>query len=115
MLPALKDPTLDSVAGVMKALGDKNRLHILSLLSRKELCVCEITAICHLSQSNVSQHLAKLRSTGLVNERKNAQWVYYSVNKKDFPFLEEVIKLLPEPTEELSKIDALRNHSICKL
>lgn len=115
MLQPIKDPSTESIAEIMKALGDKNRLHILSLLSGRELCVCEITAVCHLSQSNVSQHLAKLRSNGLVKERRDAQWVYYSLRDDRFPLIVEILKLLPETTEELSKRESLKNHPACKL
>ena len=115
MLQSIKDTSTENIAEIMKALGDKNRLHILSLLSRQELCVCEITAICHLSQSNVSQHLSKLRSTGLVKERRNAQWIYYSINSDTFPIVIEILKLIPETAEELSKLENFRNHPACKL
>ena len=114
MLKPMKNLDTETMAEIMKALGDKNRLHILSLLSSQELCVCEITALCHLSQSNVSQHLAKLRSVGLVKERRSAQWVYYSLNPDSFPMIEEIVKLIPEPTEDLMKIKQMKNDSICK-
>ena len=109
-----KEQDAEHIAEVMKAIGDKNRLHILSLLKKQELCVCEITALCHLSQSNVSQHLAKLRTTGLVKERRNAQWIYYSLNKSGFPLIMQILKLLPEQEEELSKIVSLKDHLECK-
>ena len=109
-----KKQDAEHIAEVMKAIGDKNRLHILSLLQKQELCVCEITALCHLSQSNVSQHLAKLRTAGLVKERRNAQWIYYSLNKSDFPLIMQILKLLPEQEEELSKIVSLKDHLECK-
>ena len=69
------------MADILKVLGDPNRLHILSLISHQELCVCEITSILNISQSNASQHLARLRSVDLVKERRNAQWIYYSLNR----------------------------------
>jgi ArsR family transcriptional regulator len=115
MLQSINDPSTENIAGIMKALGDKNRLHILSLLSKQELCVCEITAICHLSQSNVSQHLAKLRSIGLVREKRNAQWIYYSLNSESFPLISEILKLLPETGEELSELKNFKNHPSCKV
>ncbi|MEM0155223.1 MAG: metalloregulator ArsR/SmtB family transcription factor [Thermoplasmataceae archaeon] len=115
MTQTLKEQSIESVAGIMKAMGDKNRLHILSLLRERELCVCELTNICHLSQSNVSQHLAKLKSNGLVKERRNAQWVYYSLCDDRFPLIVEILKLLPETAEDLSKLENSRNHPACSL
>jgi ArsR family transcriptional regulator len=114
MMQPVKRQDAEYVAEVMKVLGDKNRLHILSLLKKQELCVCEITALCHLSQSNVSQHLAKLRTAGLVKERRSAQWIYYSINESSFPLLADILKVLPEQDDEISMIRELKDHSECK-
>jgi ArsR family transcriptional regulator len=115
MQKSVKNQDIEYIADIMKILGDKNRLYIFSLLNKQELCVCEITAITHLSQSNVSQHLAKLRSAGLVRERKDAQWVYYSINNLKNPVINEIIKILPDPAVETSKLTTLKNHPECKL
>jgi ArsR family transcriptional regulator len=114
MMHTEKNTVEEDVAEIMKAMGDKNRLHILSLLRMQELCVCEITSMCHLSQSNVSQHLARLRSVGLVRERKNAQWIYYSLNTERFPIITEILKLLNEPEEDISNMENVKNHPSCK-
>ncbi len=52
---------LMTIVNMFKALSDENRLRIMSLLIREELCVCEIEVILELSQSNVSRHLNKLK------------------------------------------------------
>lgn len=101
------------ISEVFRVLGDKNRLHILWLLNRKELCVCEITDICGLSQSNVSQHLSKLKSVGLVKERRKAQWIYYSLNTSDFPIVKEICGLLSEYDGDIAKLEALTDDSKC--
>ena len=105
---------ISSLANIMKILGDPNRLHITSLISRQELCVCELTAILGLSQSNVSQHLAKLKSSGIVKERKQAQWVYYSLNLEKFPIIKDIIHNLPDISGELLKLNGLQEHLKCK-
>ncbi len=64
-----------------KALSDKNRLRILNLLSRSRLCVCELEEVLSMSQSNVSRHLNKLKYAQMVESNKEAQWVYYDINK----------------------------------
>jgi ArsR family transcriptional regulator len=66
---------------VMKALSDESRIRIASLLTEKELCVCEIEAILDMSQSNVSRHLMKLKNAGIVDARRESQWIFYSVNE----------------------------------
>lgn len=65
---------------ILKALADGNRLRIVNLLMRGELCVCEIEDILGLSQTNVSRHLNKLSQAGILDSRKEAQWVFYSIS-----------------------------------
>lgn len=67
---------------LFKALGDENRLRILNLLRKGELCVCEIEVILDTTQSNASRHLTKLKHTGVITYEKKAQWVHYGVNQQ---------------------------------
>ena len=62
---------------VFKALSNETRLRILILLSRRELCVCEIEEALELSQSRISRHLTVLRNSGLVLDRREGTWIYY--------------------------------------
>ncbi|KDC53908.1 metalloregulator ArsR/SmtB family transcription factor [Pseudoalteromonas sp. S3431] len=65
-----------------KCLADDTRLKAMLLISHEEeLCVCELVAALELSQPKVSRHLAQLRQCGLLCDRKQNQWVYYSINK----------------------------------
>jgi ArsR family transcriptional regulator len=64
---------------MFKALSDETRLRIVILLSKKELCVCQIEASLVLSQAKVSRHLAVLRHAGLVNVRRDGLWMHYSL------------------------------------
>lgn len=66
---------------LFKALSDETRLRIVTLLSEKELCVCQIEAALGLSQVKVSRHLTILRYTGLVNCRRDGLWIYYSLTE----------------------------------
>jgi ArsR family transcriptional regulator len=77
---------------VMKALSDKNRLKILKMLQRRELCVCEIHAGLDLAQPTVSKHLKILEEAGLVVFRKDGLWVNYSINDKpDNPYASSLL------------------------
>lgn len=65
------------------ALANDTRLRCLSLLSRHaELCVCELTHALGLSQPHISRHLAQLRELGIVADRREGLWVYYSINPR---------------------------------
>ena len=64
-----------------KCLSDETRLNIVTLVAEnKELCVCDLTEKLQLSQPKISRHLALLRSSGLLQDRRQSQWVYYSIN-----------------------------------
>ncbi len=78
-------------AGLMKALGNESRLMILCVLAEGERSVSDLNTIVPLSQSALSQQLARLRQQGLVKTRRESQTIFYSLN--DGP-ADQVIKLL---------------------
>lgn len=64
-----------------KALADQTRLRLLLLLANgRELCVCELTQALELAQPKISRHLAILRETGVLQDRKAGLWVYYCLH-----------------------------------
>lgn len=66
-------------ANLMKALGNESRLMILCLLSEGERSVSDLNDIIPLSQSALSQQLARLRQQGLVKTRRESQTIFYSL------------------------------------
>src|SRR5690554_4044604 len=68
----------DMVAEFLSAIGNEKRLAIMCHLLYGELSVGEIAEKVDLSQSALSQHLAKLRSMGLVETRRERQMIFYS-------------------------------------
>jgi len=72
----------------LKSLGDVTRLKIIRLLCEagEELCVCEIMDAIEDSHSNVSRHLKIMRAAGLVKEKKEGRWAYFSLADPDSPF-----------------------------
>ena len=60
-----------------KGLADVNRLRILNLLMRGELCGCDIQYVLETSQPNVSRHLQYLRNSGLVLDRRDGYRIFY--------------------------------------
>jgi ArsR family transcriptional regulator, arsenate/arsenite/antimonite-responsive transcriptional repressor len=76
---------------VFKALADETRLRILALLSRGEMCVCDIHETLGIPQSKTSRHLAYLRKAGLVSDRKAGLWVYYQLAEPDDPVLQTIM------------------------
>lgn len=68
---------MKSFIRVMKALSDPNRVKIVKMLEKKELCVCELTAALGLAQPTVSKHLKLLEDAELVASRREGTWVNY--------------------------------------
>ncbi|MCK5384432.1 MAG: winged helix-turn-helix transcriptional regulator [Alphaproteobacteria bacterium] len=66
-------------AKLLKALSNEKRLLIICALYKKEKSVGELEEIVGLSQSALSQHLAKLRRDKIVVTRREAQTIYYSI------------------------------------
>lgn len=65
------------MAEFFRLLGDANRLRILSLLAKQELCVCDLATTLDMSESAVSHQLRTLRSLRLVSYQKQGRKVYY--------------------------------------
>ena len=70
-----------TVARVFKAMGDENRLTILSLLKDGERCACRLQEALGISQPTLSHHMRILLDAGLVNGRKDGKWIYYSLSE----------------------------------
>lgn len=66
-------------SSLLKAMGNEQRLLVLCNLVGNELSVGELHAKIQLSQSALSQHLAVLREAGLVETRRSAQTIFYSL------------------------------------
>jgi len=69
----------ERAAAIFRALGDTNRMRLLSLLMVRELCVSEITAFLKDNLSAVSQRLKLLRSERIVISRRDGKHIYYSL------------------------------------
>lgn len=79
-LPAAFEEQAAKAASLLRALSNESRLLMLChLTAGEELAVGELVERIGLSQSALSQHLAKLREEGLVATRKEAQTVYYRI------------------------------------
>lgn len=68
---------------LLKAMSNQHRLLILCQLVPGEKCVSDLEKVVGLSQSALSQHLARLRRDNLVNTRREAQTIFYSLAGDD--------------------------------
>jgi len=81
---------------MLKTIADSTRIQILDVLSCKEMCACEILELLTISQSTLSHHMKVLIESGLVKSRKEATWMYYSINynkiNKIHSFIDNITK-----------------------
>jgi DNA-binding transcriptional ArsR family regulator len=77
--PSPETNAFDNEANFLSAMGNAKRLHILHLLAEGEMSVSVLADEVGLSQSSTSQHLAILREQELVQTRRAAQTIYYSL------------------------------------
>ena len=108
---------MNVIIKIFKALSDKNRLRILLMLTKKQLCVCEIQDILGVTVSTVSKHLSILRDIGFIVDEKEGKWVNYSLNtaSKDI-VLNQILLILPFylNDDELIKADLEKVNIVCR-
>lgn len=111
---------MKNIVQTFKALSDETRLRILSLLiSEGELCVCDImTALDLPHQSTASRHLSYLKNSGLVKDRREGVWIYYSIDEKKSQLIKDMIKLfdrhiLPTETAKADRERLISNKNRC--
>ena len=78
-MPIPADRNRAVAAARFRALGDETRLRLLELLTAGERSVAALMEDTGLGQSLVSHHLRALRQAGLVRDRRDGRWVYYSI------------------------------------
>ncbi|MDU9402911.1 metalloregulator ArsR/SmtB family transcription factor [Pseudomonas sp. zfem004] len=79
---------------LFKSLADETRARATLLIAQLgELCVCELVCALDDSQPKISRHLAQLRSSGLLLDRRQGQWVYYRLNPQLPAWVHEVLQL----------------------
>jgi ArsR family transcriptional regulator len=82
---------IDVTSEFLKIIADPNRLKILVFLKNKPQCVCKIFPMLKISQKLTSHHLSQLKKIGLVSQKRDGNFIIYSINKKN---IEKHFKLL---------------------
>ncbi len=91
--------------GLFKALADRTRLRLLSLLGDDEVCVCFFVEVLGQSQPKISRHLAYLRKVGVVAARREGKWMHYRVVE---PADERAARVLRETRAWLAEDQEMR-------
>ena len=96
---------MKKLANIIKALSDETRLRVIKLLEERELCVCELIQVLDMSQPRISRHLSVLRNAGLVDDRREGKWVYYSLcNRTDNEEVKTILKTMSKLANEDSAV-----------
>lgn len=89
--PVQRLASIERGSSLLEIMANAKRLHVLTVLSDGETSVKSLGEIVGLSQSALSQHLAKFRKAGLVTTRRDAQSIYYSCTSDA---VSQILKLL---------------------
>ncbi len=104
-------------AELLKALSNPKRLEIIQLLRDQELPVAEIQDMLDLPQGNLSQHLQVLRSSGVVETRRDGKQIYYKISHPNFIKASDLFRevLIERNKEELSEVALLKMKDLLPL
>jgi ArsR family transcriptional regulator len=88
--------TLDvpRIAQLCNALADEARVEIVARLLDGEKCVCDLTEALDTGQSRLSYHLKVLKDAGLVTDRREGRWAYYTLARDAFVETEKLLSAL---------------------
>jgi ArsR family transcriptional regulator, arsenate/arsenite/antimonite-responsive transcriptional repressor len=70
-----------NIESLFKALADRTRLRLISLIGDSEVCVCFLVEILKTSQPKISRHLAYLRRAQIVAARREGKWMHYRLTE----------------------------------
>src|SRR5215211_7665611 len=90
-------PDVTRAARLFHALSDGTRLAILQRLRFGERCVCDLTDALDAAQSRLSFHLKVLKDAGLVTDRREGRWMYYTLDRDTLGRCAEFIEHLASP------------------
>jgi ArsR family transcriptional regulator len=93
---------LPRAAELFHALSDQTRLAILQRLRFGERCVCDLTDALDAAQSRLSFHLRVLKDAGLVTDRREGRWTYYTLSGESLAEAAELVGEIasaPSPAE----------------
>jgi len=104
---------------IFKALSESIRLRIVVLLTKGELCVCDLTEVLNLPQSTISRHMSRLKTAGIIENRREGRWIHYQLNDSDNKLINSLKQILfslqnQRPyKDDIAKLTALSKNIRC--
>lgn len=91
----LKNFNLSFGSQIFKACSDESRVRILHLIYKnKEMCISDIEHILEFTQTKTSRHLIYLKNSGILNTRKQDQWVFYYLKDEVYEIIGQIFQFL---------------------
>ena len=76
------EDTIRQICALHHVLSDQNRMKILLMLSKQQLCVCVIRTVLEIADSKLSYHLSVLKDNDLITGETQGNWIIYSLTDK---------------------------------
>jgi ArsR family transcriptional regulator len=97
------------------ALSNETRLALLKLLGDREVCVCELVEALDQPQPKISQHLACLRSVGIVEARRAGKWMHYRIVSPPNAEAKKVLRATQSwlKDDKTLSVDREKIHRVC--
>jgi len=89
-----KTECLNKAYSFLRAISDKNRLQVLCILQSGSKCVWEIVSVLRISEKLASHHLKQLKRVGLLIEKREGNFIRYSLNKKIVKEYKQIVNQL---------------------
>jgi ArsR family transcriptional regulator len=105
----LKNFSLTIGTQIFKAFSDESRVRIIHLLiHQNELTISDLEAILEFTQTKTSRHITYLKNSGLLNTRKQDQFVFYSIREEVHDIVNQMISFLQKDVQLIRDLETLR-------
>src|SRR6476646_11128563 len=112
-MPLGAQTNLSRAAELFHALSDQTRLSILQRLRLGERCVCDLTDALDAAQSRLSFHLKVLKEAGLVTDRREGRWMYYTLNPDSLAEVTELVDAIASAASAAARQSGRCCASLC--
>lgn len=111
---------INSTYTYLKSLSDITRLRLITLINAfPDVCVCQLMEIMALPQTTISKSLGVMKRSGLVEDKRDGQWVRYRIvtPKKGFPLKSILASVATDPiiSEDLKKLQKIKKVPLDKI
>lgn len=78
------------------------------MFQQKELTISDLESVLEFTQTKTSRHITYLKNSGLLNTRKQDQWVFYSIRDEVYDIVNQMISFLQKDAQMIEDLEALR-------